>query len=139
MSIPAHQLLKELQTLTTRDLTTIDGIGSILAQNIVDFAHSKQIVHLAQKFENLEKKGIQILLEPSKIISSEGRKTVCITGGFAISREEIRELLEKKGYKIVNSISKKTDILLAGESAGSKLSKAETLQIPVYTDYQALI
>lgn len=60
-------------------------------------------------------------------------KTVCITGTFAdVDRAEATAKLEALGAKVTSSVSKKTDMLFAGEKAGSKLEKAEELDIPIY-------
>lgn len=64
-------------------------------------------------------------------------KTVCITGTLSISRDEMATLLEHHGAKIVGSVSKKTDYVLAGENAGSKLDKAKALGVTVLSEPQA--
>jgi DNA ligase (NAD+) len=140
MTIPASQLLHELRLVTPADLTTMDGIGDILAQNIVEFAQSVQATQLADKLALVEQSAKGIELEETPAIVQDGtRKTVCITGSFDISRDEIAVLLEKNGYKIVSAVSKKTDILLAGEAAGSKQARAEALGVPIVTDYLELL
>jgi len=61
-------------------------------------------------------------------------KTFVITGTLSQSRDHFKELIEKSGGKASGSISKKTDYLLAGEKAGSKLTKAETLGVTVLNE-----
>jgi BRCT domain type II-containing protein len=58
-------------------------------------------------------------------------KTIVLTGTLSISREEAAQILEKHGAKVASSISKKTDFLIAGEDAGSKLGKAEELGVKI--------
>src|SRR5689334_22530958 len=66
-------------------------------------------------------------------------KTVCITGTFTdLDRATATAKLEALGAKVTGSVSKKTDMLFAGEKAGSKLEKAEELDIPVYTEADLL-
>lgn len=67
-------------------------------------------------------------------------KTICITGSFeSYNRTELSKLLESKGAKITNSISKKTDILICGEKAGSKLEKAEKLKIKIIKEGELIV
>jgi DNA ligase (NAD+) len=63
---------------------------------------------------------------------------VCITGTFDMPRPQIKSLLESKGYKVVDTVTKTTTILLAGEEAGSKKAKAEQLGIEIKTHYTEL-
>lgn len=66
-------------------------------------------------------------------------KTVCITGTFSeVDRGDATAKLEALGAKVTGSVSKKTDMLFAGEKAGSKLEKAEELEIPVYGEAELL-
>jgi NAD-dependent DNA ligase len=67
-------------------------------------------------------------------------KTVCITGTFSeLDRASATAKLEALGAKVTGSVSKKTDMLFAGEKAGSKLEKAEELDIPVYGEAELLV
>ena len=80
-------------------------------------------------------KGLGLKTESSKPISSEGPLkglVFVITGTLPeMSREEAQNLIESMGGKVTSSVSRKTDFLLAGENAGSKLSKANSIGIPV--------
>jgi NAD-dependent DNA ligase len=67
-------------------------------------------------------------------------KTVCITGTFSeLDRKEATAKLEALGARVTSSVSKKTDMLFAGEKAGSKLEKAEELDIPVYGEAELMV
>ena len=62
-----------------------------------------------------------------------------LTGSFErFTREEAKALIESHGGRVTGSVSKKTDYLVAGENAGSKRAKAETLQIPILTEQELL-
>jgi NAD-dependent DNA ligase len=75
---------------------------------------------------------------PTAKINVSG-KTVCITGTFSeVDRKEATAKLEALGAKVTSSVSKKTDMLFAGEKAGSKLEKAEELDIPVYGEEELM-
>lgn len=132
------QFLKALQALQLDDLTKIKGVGSVLAQNILDFNSSERAKKLIQQFEILEASGKAPELLVPATITQESQKTVCITGIFDIPREQIKELLENRNYHIVDSVSKSTDILLMGENAGSKGVKAKKLGLQIITDYRLL-
>ncbi|MCB4762172.1 MAG: NAD-dependent DNA ligase LigA, partial [Sulfurovum sp.] len=61
-------------------------------------------------------------------------KTVVLTGTMSVSRSEVKEMLEKLGAKVSGSVSKKTDYVIYGEDAGSKLVKAEKLGVKTLTE-----
>ena len=121
-------------------------------QSIIDDAINKE--HLAEDivdvFENLlDEKNIEILdrlkeygvnmraEETETVESVLTGKTVVVTGTLpALGRKEASELIEKYGGKASGSVSKKTDYVLAGENAGSKLTKAQELGIPVISEEQ---
>lgn len=132
------QFLKALQALQLDDLTKVKGIGVILAQNILDFNSSERAKKLIQQFEILETSGKAPELLVPATITQEKQKTVCITGSFDIPRDQIKELLKNGNYRVVDSVSKSTDILLMGENAGSKGIKAEKLGLQIITDYHLL-
>ena len=117
----------ELFNKSEEELVTIDGVGLEMAKSFVQFTKI-----------NIEdiKKLIDILSpkEPIKkdiVHSSLTGKSVVITGTMSRPRDEIKELLQSSGAKVVDSVSKKTDLLVAGENAGSKLAKATLLGIEI--------
>jgi DNA ligase (NAD+) len=114
------------------DLIALDDIGNISAQRIVDFqAKFAQSQHM----QDLLSVGIHW---PSIESSQQGEqlsgKTFVITGKFSESRDHYKEIIEAHGGKVSGSISAKTDYLLAGDKAGSKLAKAEKLNVAVIND-----
>jgi DNA ligase (NAD+) len=93
------------------------------------FNHEKNI----QLIEQLRKAGLNFEMSESDVVSSvlENKKFV-LTGSLpSLTRKEATELIEKHGGKTSSSVSSNTDFLLAGESAGSKLNKAQKNGIPV--------
>jgi len=134
------ELFQNLKNLTEADLLEIKGVGEVLAKNIIDFTNSTRFEKLNKKFERLEnEQKAPAILETQKGDGELKNTTICITGSFDISRDKIKEALEAKGAKIVNTVSKNTNILLAGEKAGSKLEKAKKLGVRVETKLNQLI
>ena len=120
------------------DWTKIDGIGSIMSDNINSFMsdinHYSLFLHVADKhlhFENTTKINDAKMDETSVFAG----KTVVVTGTLVhFTRDGINEKLEELGAKASGSVSKKTDYLIAGEKAGSKLAKAHSLGVKVITE-----
>lgn len=117
------------------DLQIIDGIGPVMATYIAHFFKDPENVDVITA---LQTAGIH--WQTPDIINKEGilsGKTVVITGTLpTYNREEAKAHLESLGAKVSSSISAKTDYLLAGEKAGSKLSKAETLGVKIIDEAQ---
>jgi DNA ligase (NAD+) len=132
------KFLENLKLLTLEELKSIKGIGAILAQNIIEYAGSIQNTTLIEKFKKLELNNKAPELQMVSSITTETKGVVCITGTFDMPRPQIKSLLESKGYKVVDTVTKTTTILLAGEEAGSKKAKAEQLGIEIKTHYTEL-
>lgn len=137
------EFLDQLQHLSKDDLLSIKGIGDTLAQNYDNFITSKRYKLLVSKFTEMEQDGLQINIE--KTIKFENKnlllsgQTICITGVFNISRNEIKSKLEANGAKVVDSITSSTTTLLAGEKAGSKLEKAKTMGIKIAQSLEEIL
>lgn len=112
-------------------LVEIDDIGDITALNIVEFFNDKKI---SNAIDILLSKGINLNEVKNDDASNELENlTFVITGTIEdYKRENIKELIEKNGGKVTGSVSKNTDILLCGQKAGSKLTKAKDFGIEVY-------
>ena len=112
-------------------LVEIDDIGGITALNIVEFFNDKKI---SNAIDILLSKGINLNEVKNDDASNELENlTFVITGTIEdYKREDIKELIEKNGGKVTGSVSKNTDILLCGQKAGSKLTKAKDFGIEVY-------
>jgi DNA ligase (NAD+) len=139
----ATKFLMKLKEITKDDLINIKGIGEVLAENLIEFCDSSEFDILIAKFQALENcdKGINILVKDknSVVIGELSTETICITGTFDIPRSQIKAKLEGKGAKVVDTVSKTTTILLAGESAGSKLEKAQKLGIRIVENLEELL
>lgn len=122
--------LDNIKNATVEDLTSIKDVGEIIAKNIVEYFADTKNVKLV---DDLIDAGIKIKYESNVNLQSVFTgKTIVITGTLdGITRPEMQELLEKLGANVSSSISSKTDYLLCGENAGSKLAKAKSLGINI--------
>ena len=116
------------------DFTTLNDFGEVAHTSLMEwFSNPKHIALLDSLLQ-------YITFEPYKDTNDNANspflnKTVVVTGTLSnYSRDGIKELLESLGAKVTNSISKKTDYLIAGEKAGSKLEKAKSLEVTVLTE-----
>jgi DNA ligase (NAD+) len=123
--------LDDLLIATIEELQDIPDIGDKVSQSIIEFFHNTHNIDIISR---LIKSGINIEYE----IGKRGKwsdKTICITGTFtSISRKELQTIIEKQGGIVTSQISSKTDILLVGVDAGSKLAKAKKLGITIITE-----
>ena len=131
-----------LMDLTVDDLWTkkggsvIPGVGQVIAESLVEsFAQPE----FRSQIEQLRKSGVKLTEEKEETGVSLAGKTFVITGTLpTMSRKEAQTLIEQNGGKVTASVSKKTSFLLAGEDAGSKLVKAQTLGIPVVSEAELM-
>lgn len=126
--------MDNLIAASKEELTDIKDIGEILASNIVDyFGNEKNLLLINNLKEigiNMEYKGEKTLNNP--LISN---KKFVITGTISfMTRDEIKSLLEKYDGSAVESVSKKTDVVIVGESPGSKYEKAQKLGIEIWNE-----
>jgi DNA ligase (NAD+) len=126
----SFESLDSLRRATFEEFEEIDDIGEVVAQALVAYFASEQN---RKKIEGMLEAGVQIKYpDRSKKEGFFSGKTVVITGTMEkYSRSEAKELIEKQGGKVSGSVSAKTDYLVAGEKAGSKLAKAEQLGVKV--------
>lgn len=111
------------------DLLRIEEIGPKIAQSIITALANKNFV---KSVKELLRIGISVQpLKSVKLSSKLAEKVFVITGTLSIDRNEAKKILESHGAKVGTSVSKNTDFLIAGESAGSKLTKAESLGIKI--------
>jgi len=124
-----------LRSASVQELASIHEIGDVIAGSVYRFLHDP---YGSDLIERLLAVGVD-MTEP-KISSTQGNsilggKTLVITGTLVrFTRDEIKDLIEKLGGRASDSVSKKTDYLVAGEKAGSKLEKATSLGVPVLTE-----
>ncbi len=113
------------------DLIEIEDIGEIMAKEIVEFFNDETI---SQSIDSLLSKGINIK-NPQEIDKKLDGKTFVLTGSLInYSRKELTDILSNLGAKVSSSVSKKTDYVVYGEKAGSKLDKAKELGIELLTE-----
>jgi len=126
--------LVAIMKATDEQLQAVNDIGVVVAQHIITFFQQTHNRDIIQDLQNLGVtwNDINVNLEPQD--ESLAGKTYVITGSFTQPREQIKAQLEAKGAKVSSSLSKKTSALIAGEKAGSKLSKAEQLATPILNE-----
>ncbi len=126
--------MEALEGASVEELTEVEDIGPVTACNIRSWLDSDQARHLLGL---LRQAGVDMThTEDSSDRRFEG-KTFVLTGALSrYTREEAGEIIERLGGKSASSVSKKTSYVLAGENAGSKLTKAQALGIPVITEAQ---
>lgn len=121
--------LDELISASEDELQTIDGIGPITARFLYEWLHSPQSLH---QIELLRRAGVSFESREESIDSRFLGKTFVLTGALSgYTRDEAGAVIERFGGKVSSSVSKKTDFVLAGEDAGSKLTKAQSLGVKV--------
>lgn len=121
-----YKNIEALRNAKVEELTTLPDIGEIVANSIVKFFNES---HIIESLDQLLSKGISF--EASEIKdtnSSLAGKVIVITGSFeGYSRKDLEDYFTGLGAKVTSAVSKNTDYLVAGEKAGSKLTKAESL------------
>lgn len=134
--------LDRIMSATHEQLIEVDDIGDIVAAHLVNFfaeEHNRTVIAQLQKAGvSWEEK------EPVKAVENAplAGKTAVITGTLSdMTRDDAKEALEALGAKVTGSVSAKTDFLVAGEKAGSKLAKAQKLDVKVYDEqaFKALL
>ena len=125
--------IEALFTASVEEICAIDGYGLIMAQSVADYFSLEGTRHLIDELKAL---GVQ--MNPLEAKLKEGvflGKTFVLTGTLpTMSRKEATALIEQNGGKTASSVSKKTDFVLAGEDAGSKLTKAQQLGVTIITE-----
>lgn len=118
------------------DIESIEGFGSIMSESVYSFFRNEKNLQLINE---LKGSGLNMQEEESGEGENLSGLTFVITGTLpTLSRDEATAMVEKNGGKVSSSVSKKTNYLLAGEKAGSKLKKAQDLGIPVLTEQEFL-
>ena len=124
--------LKVLLNATSEKIAGIEGFGSIMAMETESFFKLQSVRKL---IEELERLGLNMKAEKKEKGDKLKGMTIVVTGTLSgYSRNEIKELIESLGGKAAGSVSKKTSLVLAGEEAGSKLTKAQELGVRVITE-----
>jgi DNA ligase (NAD+) len=124
--------IDEMIAAKPEDFAQVYGIGEVVAREIRDFLHDERN---AERIKRLREAGLQFQAGMEEHVQGffSGKK-VCVTGRIEpFTRDEWKEIIEASGGFFVSSMSKSTDLLLAGEEAGSKLAKAQKLGVDVMT------
>ncbi|MBC7766835.1 NAD-dependent DNA ligase LigA [Arenimonas sp.] len=124
---------KKIVQMSLQDFENIYGIGKVVAKNLYDwFQDEKNIILLDKLLEFISIKKAKVVIAVNSFFKD---KNVVLTGTLTkYSRDEAGEIIRKLGGNIVSSVSKNTDFVVAGESAGSKLEKAESLGVKVLSE-----
>ena len=144
----AKELAQHFKTMTAlkeasiEQLLEIDGLGDIIAYSVKTYFEQPSVQELIQE---LQDRGVNMtylgVTKDDSIASGHvlSGKTVVLTGTLEqLTRQDAKEKLESLGAKVTGSVSKKTDVVIAGHSAGSKLTKANDLGIEVWSEQQFL-
>lgn len=124
--------LDDLCLATAEELTAIPDIGPITANYLVEWLSNP---HSKHQLELLRKANVSFESRETRLDDRFAGKTFVLTGSLAsFTRDEAEAIIESFGGKASSSVSKKTSYLIAGEEAGSKLTKAQSLGVPVLTE-----
>ena len=125
-----------LRRATAEELTQIDDVGAVTAYYITRWMQSEQAADLLERLKNA---GLNMESRRTLLDSRFAGMTFVLTGALTrFTREEAGEMIEQRGGKAASSVSKKTTYVVAGENAGSKLKKAQELNIPVLSEEEFL-
>lgn len=126
--------LNNIMHATKEDFLAIQDIGPETAEEIVAFFANQANANIIHDLLNSGVKPVEVVIEDNQTLKSLSGKTIVITGSLSMGRDEIKNILESFGAKISGSVSKKTDLVIAGSDAGSKLEKANELGVLVVGD-----
>ncbi|MCF7582063.1 NAD-dependent DNA ligase LigA [Staphylococcus epidermidis] len=132
-----YETMDQLFKVTESELIEIQDIGDKLAQSVVTYLENSDIRSLIEKLSN---KNVNMSYKGIKTTEIDGHpdfsgKTIVLTGKLEqMTRNETSEWLKMQGAKVTNSVTKSTDIVIAGEDAGSKLAKAEKYGTEIWTE-----
>ena len=129
------QSMDAIRKATVEELNAVDQLGEIIAESVFDFMNSE---FGTTTLDDLAELGLVMednTQPPESLGAQLEGKTVVVTGTLTkYTRDEIKALIVQYGGKAGSSVSSKTDLLVAGEKAGSKKAKAESLGIPIMTE-----
>ncbi len=124
--------LDAVMAASVEEISAVRDIGETMAESVVRWFATNQAAHMV---ERLRQAGVNFICNERPTGTSLQGKTFVITGTLpTMKRSEASELIAKHGGKVASSVSKKTDYLLAGEDAGSKLKKAQELGVSIISE-----
>ncbi|MCR8969510.1 NAD-dependent DNA ligase LigA [Facklamia sp. 7083-14-GEN3] len=125
--------IETVMTAEAEQVSQIDGIGEIISQSLVHYFQQESSLQLIDCFQKI---GVKTDFQTTAIGNQQSNefkgKTIVLTGSMdAYTRNEAKQILQNLGANVTGSVSKKTDILIAGADAGSKLAKAQSLGVSI--------
>ena len=136
-----YETMAAFSEATVEDLTSIHEIGDKMAQSIVEYFANEEVQMLIARLADV---GINMTYKGKKVVVEAGSnpfagKTIVLTGKLMqLTRNEAKAKIEALGGNVAGSVSKKTDLVIAGEDAGSKLEKAQSLNIEIWDENQLI-
>lgn len=134
--------ISELIAAEYEEVLAIEGIGEIIADSVVSFFENEEALQLIQQLEDRQVN--MSFLQATETVDEDlaskfSEKVIVLTGTLEhFSRKDLKSELELLGAKVTGSVSGNTDLLIAGENAGSKLTKAQELKIEIWDEEQLL-
>ena len=135
--------LSAIENASLEQLQTVNDIGVVIAESIIDFfqePHNRKVIEqLTSEEINIHWQDITPQTQTTIVDSPFSGKTIVLTGTLSVlTRDEAKNKLKQLGAKVTGSVSKNTDLVIAGEAAGSKLDKAQELRIKVIDEQEML-
>ena len=129
--------IEKIMSASAEEISEIDGFGEVMSENVVKAFSEEHFVHLVNRMREL---GVKMEYHAAEITDKRfDGMTFCLTGTLpTMTRDEAKALIVKYGGKAVSSVSKKTTYVLAGEDAGSKLTKAQELGLNIISEADLL-
>ena len=130
--------LEAIEAASVDEIAGIEGFGSVMAESVYNALHDSSVSVLLAKLKDA---GLTMPYEKLRAAQDTffSGKTVVLTGTLSqMKRSDAKKALEAAGARVAGSVSKKTDYVIAGEDAGSKLTKAQELGVPVLTEEEML-
>lgn len=131
------ETLDQIQQATFDDFVAVDEIGDKMADSLVRYFEDDKVKELLEELKSLQLNTAYLGPKVAEVKEDTpfANKTIVLTGKLSIyTRQEAKDRIEALGGKVTGSVSKKTDLLIAGEDAGSKLDKAKKLEIEVWDE-----
>ncbi|MCH5206396.1 MAG: NAD-dependent DNA ligase LigA [Oscillospiraceae bacterium] len=128
--------MEAIMSATAEEIAAIDGFGEVLANSVYTAMREPHRISLIEQLKSL---GLNMSYSEQRVSNAFEGLTFVLTGTLpTLSRDAAKKMIEERGGKCSGSVSKKSNYVLAGEKAGSKLDKANELGIPVITEEEFL-
>ena len=128
--------IDRIMNASAEEIASIEGFGGVLSENAASAFRDE---HFADLIGRLRAAGLEMKYESAKKADTLGGKTFVLTGTLpTLKRSEAQAMIEAAGGKCSGSVSKKTDYVVAGEDAGSKLTKAQSLGITILSEEELI-